>query len=182
MAWKVFVVAVWFWQGKQQFINNNFIKLLGIHELKKMLPSLRGGECLPSPALATPACKLWELENCVCRHGGDHLQFNSLRTSCAREQQDPQKDLLRCLPVSASHFSRCGDLKSHCIPGAHAGRSQDFPASAVTCSTVGPLEADVLPEHQYYRIFGFKLGASSLFSLFHYLCLKGPSKYSCSNG
>lgn len=81
-----------------------------------MLSSLRGDECLPSPALATPACELWEFENCVCRHGGDHLQFNSLRTSCAREQQDPQKDLLRCLLVSASHFSRCGDLESHCIP------------------------------------------------------------------
>ena len=147
-----------------------------------MLPSLRGDECLPPSALVSPAYKLWELEKYACGHGGDHLQFNSLKTSCVREQQDPQEDLLRCLLASASHFSRCGDLESHSVPGACAGRSQDFLASAVTCSTVSPMEADVLPEHQYYRIFGFKLSASSLFSLFHYLCLKGPQKYSCFDG
>lgn len=66
------------------------------------------------------------------------------------------------LLVSATHFSRCGDLESHCIPGACAGRSQDFLPSAVTCSTVGLVEADVLPEHQYCRIFGFRLSAKQL--------------------
>lgn len=44
----------------------------------------------------------------------------------------------------------------------------------MACSSAGPIEADALPEQQYYKSFGFKLSASSLFSLFHSLCLKGP--------
>lgn len=171
------MVVEWFWQG-----NSNFIKLPGTRELKKMLPSLRRDECLPSPALASPACKLWELEKCVCGYGGDHFQFNSLKPSCVREQQDPQEDLLRYLLVSTFHFSRCVAFEFRRVPGAWAGRSQGFLTSAASRSTAGPMEAGVLPEHQHYGISGFKQSASSLLSVFHYLCLKRHQKYSCSDG
>lgn len=91
-----------------------------------------------------------------------------VEASCAGEQQDPQEELLRCLLVSTSHFSRCVALKSQRVPGACAGRPQGFLTSAVSRSTAGAMEAGVLPEHWHYGSFGFKRSASSLLSVFHY--------------
>lgn len=59
--------------------------------------------------------------------------------------------------------------------GHMLARSQDFLGSAV------PQRA-LLPEPQNYRGFGFKLSVSSMFSLFHYLCLKGLQKHPCFDG
>lgn len=119
----------------------DFIQLPATHELKKMLPSHRGAECLLPLALASSTRKLVDVGETIS-------SLIPLRLLMPRMMGN----LLSHLLMRTSHFSRCGDLESHCVPGAHACRSWGFLACTVTCCSVGHAEADVLPEYHKYKI------------------------------
>lgn len=136
---------------------------------------------LPISFLKSSVCKLWELDNGVWGCGGDHLQFNPSG-----------------LLVPGMKGSSGGSIQmppGEGFPPEQAWRSWIPLHSWTTCwpdhrifsaglwaAALLDLQRDVLPEPQYYRGFGFKLSVSSMFSLFHYLCLKGLQKHPCSDG